>query len=475
MELTMLRRMSIRGVAFVLSCLLSGATLAATHTPNPPKQLCIGGKCATTVVGGKVKWNPGHYGASAGIAQPGSGFSKFTPEMDDMLKDDWIYGYRLFITWPAIDTGPVTFNSSVGGATKGTFSAAMSAGTYWVYFADGEYRDVTVSSDGTSASWSPALAAGSVTGAHLYTTALLDQILNRLKTQYRTPKQLVIALLPMSFAGGSRNGGDFSRVPPYIATNPKYGPSPDGRTYGWWGPAPGQTLGLYTAATYRPAVAAEYAALGQALGARYDSDPNFEAIMDQEDSAVVQAAITYPPADPSYSDAAYVAQQKMYLAAWLQAFPHTNVIAENTFLRTSTPAQEFEAWMIQNRIAPGTADISGQSYYDAHPSGNLSNWGLAAYAGQTASNSSYVGQDYRGSVRPMVDVEGPDIGSGSGTTLSAAPLDLVKSLNQTVKASHAFWDYAPGGRAPRPKWAQVTAVLKDNPLTNTGYPGNYPN
>jgi hypothetical protein len=74
----------------------------------------------------------------------------------------------------------------------------------------------------------------------------------------------------------------------------------------------------------------------------------------------------------------------------------------------------------------------------------------------------------------MVDIQSPDIGAGSGTPLSNSPLDIVTAVNKTVKASHAFWTYYPGGKAPRPTWADITAVLKVNPLTNIGYPANYP-
>jgi hypothetical protein len=471
-------RLSVAGVVFALSCLSVGTATAATRAPNPPKQICIGSNCVTTTTspaGAKIKWHPGHYGASGGIAYPDSALSKFQPEMDDMMKDDWIVGYRLFVTWAALDAGPVTFTASVGNATKGTLTKPVDSRTYWASFDNGEYRQVTVS-DTTAVTWTNPLPAGSVTTGHLYTTDLLDQVLARMKTHYAKPKQLVIAILAMSFSKGTRNPSDFSRIPEYITTGSVYGPSPDGRSHGWWGPPPGTTVGAYSAALYRPAVAAQYAALGQALGAKYDADPNFEAIMDQENSAVVGPAINFPPIDSSYSDEAYTAQQKSFLTAWLAAFPHTNVVSENTFMRGATATQQFAAWMIANRVAPGTADVSGQSYYDL-PGGRLmSNWGLAAYAGQTVPGSSYKGVDYRGTVRPMVDIEGPDIGTSVGAKVSAMPLDLVKGLNQTLKASHAFWCHIPDGRgpAPAPKWADVTAVLKANPLTNTGYPGNYP-
>ena len=189
----------VRGIAAAaavlgISVLTVGSSLAATATrrPSPPPQVCIGSNCVTTTPGsGQVKWNPGHYGASGGLAYPNDQFSKFTPEMDDMLKDDWIKGYRIFITWSAPDAGPVSFHGSVGGATKGTLSSTVNDGSYWTAFDNGEYRQVTVS--GTSVSWTGALSAGSVTNAHLYTTGMLDQMLDRMKTRYGKPKQLVIA------------------------------------------------------------------------------------------------------------------------------------------------------------------------------------------------------------------------------------------------------------------------------------------
>jgi hypothetical protein len=277
----------------------------------------------------------------------------------------------------------------------------------------------------------------------------------------------------MSFYGGTRRGDDYSRVPKYITTDSANGPSPDGKSYGWWGPPPGATVGAYTAALYRPGVAAQYAALGQALGAKYDSDPNFEGIMDQEDSAVTGPAVHFPPTDGTYSDTAYVAQMKMYLQAWLAAFPHTNIIMQNTWLAGSLPTFQFAAWMMANRIAPSTADASGQTYYDA---GHAPNWGLMAYMGITDKNSGFTSPDLRGTVRPMIDIEQPDIGTSHGTYVGNTPLDIVNGLNKTIKASHAFWCHVAGGRGPSapPKWAQITAVLRDNPLTNTDYPGNYP-
>ena len=470
-----LKRFSVAVGLCAMTFVAGGATVqaAAQRTPDPPKQLCIGSKCVATpaaVTGGKVKWHPGHYGASAGIALAGDSISKFLPEMNEMLKDDWIVGYRLFISWAALDHGPVTFTSSVGGATSGKLTAATGDGNYWTAFSDGEYRTVTVK--GTAASWSGALQSGAGPSAHLYTTDMVDSVLSRLKSAYNKPKYLVLGLLPMSFAGGSKSAGDDGIVPLYITNSPQYGPSPDPSAYGWWGPPPGATKGTYTAAVYRPSVAARYAELGTALGAKYNSDPNFEGIMDQEDSAVKDNARVFPPSDGTYSDDAYIAAMKSYLTVWLAAFPNTNVIVQNTWLAYPTSTQQFEAWMLANRIAPSGADASGQSFYNAGHAYN--SWGQAAYFGLVIPGSTWTGgPDMRGVARAMMDVESGDIGSGTGGKINNTPLDIIIALNQTVKASHAFWSRYMGGTNP-PTWALATATLRDNPLTNTGYPGNYP-
>lgn len=425
----------------------------------------------------KIKWHPGHYGASGGVARPGDTLSKFSPEIDDMCKDDWIVGYRLVATWAALDVGPFTFTSPVGGKTSGTLDAAPGDGVYWVAFSSADHRSVTVK--GTTATWSTAVSSTANANAHFYDLQLIDSILDRLKTKFATPKQLVLTVEPMSFQGGTRASDDFHILPKYLTTDvSSYGRSPDGSSSGWWGAAPGQTTGTYTAALYRPAVADAYAALGAALGAKYDGETSFEAIMDQEPSAVVGNAFAGrnfgAPAsnDPSYSETDHVAAMEKYLTVWLSAFPHTSVISENTFLETVTPTQEFEAWMIAHRVAPGTADSSGQSYYDAGHTAN--SWGQAAYFGITAEGSKWTGPDSRGVARAMMDVEQPDIMGAIPShprPVGTSVEDIVDALNRTVKASHAFWCHVAWDAT---KWAQITDALHSHPLTNVGYPENYP-
>lgn len=63
--------------------------------------------------------------------------------------------------WPVIG---VTFTGSVGGASSGTLTAALTSGEYQFAFSDGEFRTVTVA--GTVCTWTGPLTAGSITAAN---------------------------------------------------------------------------------------------------------------------------------------------------------------------------------------------------------------------------------------------------------------------------------------------------------------------
>src|SRR5262249_12901627 len=134
---------------------------------------------------------------------PGSTLSSQQRELDDLNGWDQIQGYRLFVTWGAIEK------------TEGNY-------------------DFTV----------------------------LDQILDRLKTHYDKPKRLVLVILPGTFSSTLKSDHDGSAIPLYLQQDSKYGPSPVAGSYGWWGiNSGGKSTGSYVAALFRPAVLARFNAL----------------------------------------------------------------------------------------------------------------------------------------------------------------------------------------------------------------------
>lgn len=398
----------------MLACLAANAD---TKRPNPPPQLCIGSNCAATPTGsGSIKWNPGHYMAANTVLFKGSTISRIQGEMDGLNGWDKVLGFRVFITWGALEPEEGVYDFSV-----------------------------------------------------------LDAIMTRLKTQYNKPKRMVLVVLPGTFAQthSSNNGGS---IPMYLQTDPKWGKSPVSGSYGWWGlNSGGASIGLYSAALFRPAVMDRFIALNNALGAHFDGDPYFEALMIQENSWMVQGWA----GAPDYDKSTIIPEFKRMLTAATAAFPHTSVVMQNTWFTTSQPTVEFENWMLANRIAPGAADVYGQSGLTATNITSRLSWGLLAYVGKPMTGVTAASvTDLRNTGHAMLDVEAPDIcGPKPISGGPYTPLDIVTALNQTYKASHAFWTHLYGTEKDCPavaKWSNLAAVISENPLTSVSYPGNYP-
>jgi hypothetical protein len=398
------------------------AATAPVAQPNPPPQICVNEQCGTTPAaapvtaqasGGKIKWNPGHYMASYGIVTGGGSSGFVAGEMDDLNNHDNILGYRMLISWGAIEP------------TQGN-----------------------------------------------YDFSVIDTALARLKTHYNKPKRLVIMLV--WYSPRQLGGNDGSIIPNYIQADPKNGASPVAGSYGWWGRnADGASVGMYAPALYNAPVMDHYIAMVQALGKHLDADPNVEAIFIQENSAVTQAAAGWGANDPKFSDDAWLTQQERLLSASTAAFPHTSIIMGNAYFANGKTAVALEQWMADNRIAAGTADSFGQSAITAYNYGGLSD-GVKAYLGVNTANGGTT--DLRPKMTAMFDVESGDMttkyfGKYGGPF---TPQDILTALNQTYKASHAFWTRMVGSTPADAQWSNVAAIISATPLTRTAYPENYP-
>jgi hypothetical protein len=387
--------------------------------PNPPPQICVNNKCATTTqdpppVNGtqQIKWNPGHYMASYNVVYGGQkSISNLQYEMDDLNNRDAMLGYRMFITWGALEP------------TQGN-----------------------------------------------YDFSLVDAVLARLKTAYNKPKRLVVEL--WLYSHGAYSSGDGSVFPQYIQTNPMYGASPVSGSFGWWGKnAGGASTGLYAPALYNAPVMDRLIALTQALGKHLDGEPYLEAFFIQEDSTIAQAAANLGSVDPNYSDAGWLAQLQRLMTASTGAFPHTNVILANSYFLRPASGIAMEQWMAANRIAAGAADTLGQSAITTYGTGIIGD-GLQTYLGV----AQFGGTDLRPTMAAMMDIQGPDL----YTTYFAkhggpyTPLDIINAMNQTYKATHAFWTRLTGPQVPAAaQWSALAATAAANPLIRTAYPQNY--
>ncbi len=411
--------------AAVLSVLVSfiavsaqGQTTASTR-PNPPPQICVNGQCESTPVtpptgptSGKIKWNPGHYMASYGVVYGGraNSYEFMQSEADGLNNQDAIVGYRMLITWGALEPS------------------------------EGNY-DFTA----------------------------IDFILKRLKTAYNKPKRLVIML--WQYGQGQLHDNDSSVIPLYVQQNSKYGASPASGSYGWWGQTSnGVSTGMYAPALYSAPVMDRFIALVQALGQHLDGDPNVEAVFFQENSTIVQAA-NYAPKDPRYTDDAFLGQSERLLTAATAAFPHTSVIMGNSWLFGQSATVALQQWMLTHRIATGSADSFGQSSIDSKGTAILS-WSLRSYIGDPGFGgvdmrptmtammdveSGDINDSFQGQGGPWA---APDIIQAMNKTYHASHVFWTKMGGS--------------GTRPEAQWSTVAAACAANPITRTAYPANYP-
>jgi hypothetical protein len=422
------RRMSAIAALCAIACCaaVSQTQAAAAVKPDPPSQICVNQQCVATqspavgaVTSGAIKWNPGHYMASGTVLYAGGTISKVQAEMDDLNNQDAMLGYRIWVTWGALEP------------TQGN-----------------------------------------------YDFSVIDAILARLKTSYNKPKRLVIGM--WLYGQSAIGSSDVRVVPQYIQQNAIYGASPVAGRFGWWGQsAGGASTGMYAPALYYAPVMDRFIAMVQALGHHLDGDPNVEAFYIQEDATIAEAASGYPPVDPHYSDGAWLTQIERMLTAATGAFPHTSVVMANSWFDRPTSGVALEQWMAANRISAGSADTWGQSSITSYGTSHLSDGvqtllGVSQYGGNV---------DLRPKMSAMVEVQSPDLVGNYFRAYGGpwTPLDLIDAFNHTYDASHVFWTHLVGteivygGTVPdAAKWPNLAAVCAANPLTHTAYPANYP-
>ncbi|MEP6546178.1 MAG: hypothetical protein ABJD53_01830 [Gammaproteobacteria bacterium] len=422
-----LRRRITQAVFCIGSAIIGVASAQTTGTqPQPPPQICVNSQCVATKtspapdpVSRAIKWHPGHYMASGAVLYAGTGMPKIQTELDDLNNQDAILGYRVWVTWGALEP------------TRGN-----------------------------------------------YDYSVIDAVLARLKTAYNKPKRLVIGF--WLYGQHALGSNDVRVVPKYILQDQQYGASPVAGSYGWWGQSDnGASTGMYAPALYYPAVMDRFIAAVQALGRHLDGDPNVEAIYIQEDATIAQAASAFKPVDPHYSDAAWLAQIERLLTASTAAFPHTSVVMANSWFDRPASGVALQKWMAANRIAPGSADTWGQSSLDAYGPAHLSD-GIQTMLGVSQSGGNV---DLRPTMRAMVEVQSPDMVGNYFAKYGGpwAPADLINAFNKTYHASHVFWTHLVGtetvlgGTVPEAaKWPNLADTCAKMPLTHTDYPANYP-
>jgi hypothetical protein len=229
-------RSRIFQIAISLSALVPVAGTAAV--PNPPPQICVGSKCATTAVAStsKLKWHPGHY----------------------VQSDFYLTASTLAATYADIDRMAAVVDGSGNPRFKG----------YMVQF---HWSDIEPTSQGAYSSTE---------------VGLINSVLNRLTTNYKYNGVTVPFRLMIKVRVEVGNN-----LPAYI-TSGISGLGADAVTCTGSGP------GSYAPALWRAPVMNAYAKMLSYLGGLYDSNPYVEGIVALEETSI---NYTSPPSDFSGS------------------------------------------------------------------------------------------------------------------------------------------------------------------------------
>ena len=346
---------------------------------------------------------------------------------------------------------------------------------------------------------------GIETSQGVYDWTAIDAVLSWMNSNLPVgSRQLSILLLLGSFGQSLGATSNHQVVPTYIQTNPgTYGAGPfaSGNS-GVWGyrDASNNSSGTYTFNLCNANVVSRINALIAAMGARYDTNPQFESLTHVETTGYFLVGGLYG-GPPGWSINNCIAALQSICNASVAAFPHTSVALQNAFDNNATTAQNMEIWQMANRIAVGAPDTVGQtaftSYNFASPSSQLP-WGLKAYMGIQATGSTAAVTDQRTKVACQLDVQAFNMAGNYWSNIGAPngflPSDILTAINTTYKSSHSFISYMTGPEGVLPyggqtvanscPWASFTPLggypgvgatfNVSNVFSNIGYPPNFP-
>lgn len=288
----------------------------------------------------------------------------------------------------------------------------------------------------------------------VYTFSQIDNVLSQLGTGKK-------AIIQVAITYGSSDQTE--TIPSYILSNPgTYGSSPSGQG-GYWTSFSG---GEVQAAIWRSSVASRLAALYTALGNKYDSSAQVEAITaGPYDETALNGNID---GGSDFSFSGYESGWVTVYNAGISALPHTNI---------GGALANFTATDISETNAPGSIAIINDQYNNRTGSGwpdtygntgdnstHLS-WAQSAWIG-TAGGAGFV---YAGKMPVFAQVQGYAPGT-LDYAFSAA--SIATFANSPLKTDHLLWEYVTG--SGNGDWSSdVVPAINAHPITQTACPPKY--
>ncbi|WP_181043668.1 hypothetical protein V5P93_005036 [Actinokineospora auranticolor] len=302
------------------------------------------------------------------------------------------------------------------------------------------------------------------TGKGVYDFSVIDAELARLNQGNPVPrKKLIIGLSSSGFlrTHDQDPGGFLNAVlPSYLTTDTTYGSAPKAGTNGWWYGGSGFAI---TAAVWRQAVTDRVIALLQALGARYNSNPDVEGVVLTETASQVGEG-------GGYNDNTLLSQLERTLTAATAAFPNTNVVIENNFLGNQPNTSALVLFQNSHRVAESGPDLLGKTAADKTSPPKELTWGQQCVTGYPGTGCA----NLTGSIAVIQNVDEPELlgtqfqGAGAPFT----PLDIYHNGEDYLHASHLMWTYLVG--RPTNNWPTIAAMVDTHPIRYTACPTSYP-
>ncbi len=194
-----------------------------------------------------------------------------------------------------------------------------------------------------------------------------------------------------------------------------------------------------------------------AYAAAFDDEPYFEGLYLVRETASGWGGST-PPSD--YSNNALDTQYRRLVSEVGPAFEKSNVILPANWYISVTKTNDIFSHMQANQVGEGNPDTCE----DCNMWGDLTVRGLSG------------GVDYRGVIPIMYSIEGSELGGNYvGPDGGYTPTELYTWLDETIRASHVFWDRNINYGTSEQLWSTgILPFIESNPtLTYDSCPSIY--
>jgi hypothetical protein len=265
-----------------------------------------------------------------------------------------------------------------------------------------------------------------------YNFSRIYTYLSRLKAQ-PTPKRLVVRIMDRRFNTSSRSG----IVPNYLLNNSQF----NGGVV--------RTRTGYAARLWEPRVMGRLIALYQAMGRRFDSDPNFEGIFTEESTLSLRS-----PFPSGYSHAALTNQYIRFVNAVKPAMPRSNLFMNANWIGSSSLMGDLIQELVGARVAAGGSNVIPGS----------------KTLGQRVLTGVY-GADYRWELAIANGVETGELGGNLG---DFTPRQIANYAYNELYTHYLFWVRNTWNGDSSQRWyTGILPLLRTNPPVRTRCPNSY--